>query len=131
MRRAVPARTVVMDRGYDAERVHEAARGTGAVAIIPVRMREPGFRMHGRHRRQMRREFESGAAQAVYSQRSKTETIFSVIKMFGSAVRSRSGHAREVELIYRVLAYNCHRACVISCVVLVMISMQPRAAGIA
>ena len=82
--------------------------------------------MRGRHRRKMRREFESGDAQEEYSQRSKTETVFSVIKrMFGSPVSSHSEQAMEKELLYRVLAYNCHRSCLISCAVLVMISMEP------
>ena len=46
-------------------------------------------------------------------------------RMFGSDLRSHSAQTRETELMYRVLAYNCHRTCVLSCVVLVMISMQP------
>ena len=126
MRRSAPAHTVVMDRGYDAEWVHEAVRDAGARAVIPVRRQEPGFRTRGRHRKQMRVAFESGSILEVYSQRSKTETVFSVIKrLFGSSVSSRSARAREIELLYRVLACNCRRMCVISCVVFLMISMQP------
>ena len=115
-----------MDREHDAERIHEAVRDAGAKSIISVRRQKPGFQTRGRHRGQTRREFESGSAQKEYGQRSKTETVFSVIKrMFGSAVRSHSVHARETELLYRVLAYNYHRACMISCVVFLMISMEP------
>ena len=44
------------------------------------RCQEPGFRTRGRHRRKMGRESGSGDAQKEYSQRSKTETAFSVIK---------------------------------------------------
>ena len=118
---------VVMDKGYDAEWVHEAARDAGLRAVVPVRHQRWGSRTRGRHRRQMQREFESGVAQEAYSQRSKAETILSVIKrVFGSGLRSHSTQTRETELLYRVLAYNCHRACVISCVVLVMISRKPR-----
>ena len=126
-RMALPLRAVVMDKGYDAEWVHEAVRDASLRAVVPVRRQRWGSRTHSRHRRQMQREFESGVAHEAYSQRSKAETIFSVIKrMFGSGLRSHSYHTRETELLYRVLAYNCHRACVISCVVLVMISMEPR-----
>ena len=124
-RLALPPDAVVMDKGYDAEWVHEAVRNIGARAVIPVRQYRPGYRTRGRYRRQMQREFQPGSAQAAYSQRSKTETIFSVIKrVFGSGAVSHSRQAREAELMYRVLAYNCHRVCVISCVVLVMISRE-------
>jgi hypothetical protein len=52
----------------------------GARAVIPVRRQGDGFRMRGRHRRQMRVWFESGEILEIYGQRGKTETIFSVIK---------------------------------------------------
>ena len=69
----------------------------------------------------MKRQFDW----EMYGQRSKTETVFSVIKrMFGSGATSHT-QMREKELVYRVLAYNCHRTCVISYVVLVMISRKP------
>lgn len=48
--------------------------------MIPVRRQEDGFRMRGRHRSQMREEFESGEILETYGQRSRTETILSVIK---------------------------------------------------
>jgi hypothetical protein len=80
MKRTAPVHTVVTDRGHDAGWVHEMAGRIGARAVIPVRRQEGGFRMRGRHRRQMREEFESGEMLEIYGQRSKTETIFSVIK---------------------------------------------------
>ena len=125
-RLALPLRAVIMDKGYDAEWVHEAVRNIGTKAVIPVRQQRLVSRTRGRHRKVMQREFESGSVQDTYGQRSKAETVFSVIKrMFGSDLRSHSAQTRETELMYCVLAYNCHRTCVLSCVVLVMISMQP------
>ena len=62
----------------------------------------------------------------IYSQRNKTETIFSVVKRrFGSELDSHNDVMKTKELLYRVLAYNCHRMCIISCFVLVMISRKP------
>lgn len=93
--------------------------------MIPVRRQEDGFRMRGRHRRQMREEFESGEMLEIYGQRSKTETIFSVIKrMFGSSVSAHNHSMGEKELMYRILAYNCHRTCMIS-FIFWMISRKP------
>ncbi|MDE1830709.1 MAG: hypothetical protein KGI25_10350, partial [Thaumarchaeota archaeon] len=45
-----------------------------------------------------------------YHQRSKVETIFSVIKgMLGDSVTSRSIVTQNRETLYRVIAYNCYR----------------------
>ncbi|WP_425340051.1 transposase [Nitrosopumilus ureiphilus] len=69
----------------------------------------------------MRREFDY----TLYHQRNKCETIFSVIKRrFGSETKSYHNDMKEKELLYRVLAYNCHRMCVISAL-LWMISRKP------
>ena len=45
-------------------------------------------------------------------------------KMFDSDATSYSTQMREKKMVYRVLAYDCHRACMIDCVVLAMISMK-------
>ena len=68
-----------------------------------------------------------GLAQAAYGQRARAETVFSVIKrMFGPGAGSRSMRMAERELLYRVLAHDCHRACVLFSVFLLMISMKPK-----
>ena len=122
MRRYAVPHTVVLDKGYDAEWVHQMIRRSGAASVIPARRyRDGSYRTRGKHRRKMRDSFDEES----YGQRSKTETIFSVIKrMFGSHVSSRSHSMMTAELLYRVLAYNCHRMCVIS-LFFVMISMEP------
>ena len=70
----------------------------------------------------MRRKFD----ETLYHERNKTETIFSVVKRrFDSEIKSYDNTMKTKELLYRVLAYNCHRMCIISCLVLVMISRKP------
>ena len=93
------------------------------LSITPVRKREdcPMYRTRGRYRKLMRREFDD----VLYHQRNKCETIFSVIKRkFGSEIKSYNDSMKEKKLLYRVLAYNCHRMCIISCL-LWMMSMKP------
>ena len=67
--------TVVADKGYDAEMCHRDAIKSGMRAIIPVRKRGRN-RVMGRNRARMARGFD----EAMYHQRSKSETVFSVIK---------------------------------------------------
>ncbi len=112
----------VLDMGYDAEWVHQMIRRHQIVSMIPVRKKSDTIgRTKGRYRKQMRRGFD----ESLYHQRNKCETIFSVIKRrFGSEIKSYNGIMKERELLYRVLAYNCHRMCMISAL-LWMISMQP------
>lgn len=114
---------MVLDKGYDAESVHHLIRQNKMISMIPVRIREdcPVYRTRGRYRKQMRRSFD----ESLYHQRNKCETIFSVIKRrFGSEIKSHNNAMKEKELLYRVLAYNCHRMCMIS-VLLWMISREP------
>ena len=113
----------VLDAGYDAEWVHQSIRDHDMLSMIPVRKREdcPVRRTQGRYRKQMRRSFND----TLYHQRNKCETIFSVIKRrFGSEIMAQNESMMTKELLYRVLAYNCHRMCRIS-FLLRMVSMQP------
>jgi hypothetical protein len=112
----------VLDKGYDAEWVHHMIRNQKILSMIPVRNMDCLIsRTRGRYRKLMRREFDD----TLYHQRNKCETIFSVIKRrFGSEIKSHHDIMKEKELLYRVLAYNCHRMCVISAL-LQMISREP------
>lgn len=112
----------VLDRGYDAEWIHHIIRKHEILSMIPVRKKSDAIgRTKGRYRKEMRRKFDD----TLYHQRNKCETIFSVIKRkFGSEVRPHDHSMKEGELLYRVLAYNCHRMCMISALLL-MISRQP------
>ena len=111
----------VLDKGYDAEWVHHMIRNQKILSMIPVRNMDCLIsRTRGRYRKKMRREFDT-----LYHQRNKCETIFSVIKRrFGSEIKSHHDTMKEKELLYRVLAYNCHRMTMISCL-LWMISREP------
>ena len=112
----------VLDKGYDAEWAHQMIRNQKVLSMIPVRNRDCLIsRIRGKYRKQMRRKFDD----VLYHQRNKCETIFSVIKKkFGSETKSYHNIMKEKELLYRVLAYNCHRMCVISCL-LGMMSRKP------
>ena len=117
-----PMSTMVLDKGYDSESIHKTIRDENIISMIPVRGENTIGSTKGKYRKQMRREFDV----IIYSQRNKTETIFSVVKRrFGSELDSHNDVMKTKELLYRVLAYNCHRMCIISCFVLVMISRKP------
>ena len=75
------------DKGYDAEKNHVLLREElGAMSIIPARNEDvPVCRTKGRYRKEMKR----GYSKKKYHQRSKVETIFSVIKRtMGDEIRS-------------------------------------------
>ncbi|MDH5416516.1 MAG: hypothetical protein OEW86_00825 [Nitrosopumilus sp.] len=103
---------MVLDKGYDAELVHQMIRNENTIYMIPTKNKSCLIsRTKGRYRKIMRREFD----ELLYHQRNKTETIFSVTKRkFGSEIKPYNDSMKEKELLYRVLSYNCHRMCVIS-----------------
>lgn len=104
----VPIRTVVADRGYDSENNHLAAENMGIqnTIIRPKYETLQVYKTKGFHRKNMKRNFDWDT----YHQRSKAETIFSVIKrMLGEYVMSRHIITQNREVMYRVIAYNCYR----------------------
>ena len=118
----IPMNVMVLDKGYDAEPIHKMIRDENIVSMIPVRGNNLISDTHGKYRKLMRREFD----ETLYHERNKTETIFSVVKRrFDSEIKSYDDTMKTKELLYRVLAYNCHRMCIISCLVLLMISRKP------
>jgi len=105
----IPINTVVADKGYDSENNHVTARDLGiASVIIPPRYADVSVRKtKGRYRKALKRD---GYDRTTYHQRNKVETIFSVIKrMFEDSVTSRNVATINHEMMYRVMAYNCHR----------------------
>ena len=55
----------------------------------------------------------------IYHQRSKVETVFSVIKRkYGSSVLSRSFETQKRELLLRMIAYNIDRKIILSLVII-------------
>jgi hypothetical protein len=99
---------VVADRGYDSEQNHVITESLGIrdTIIRPRYESLPVWKTKGFHRKNMKRHFDWES----YHQRSKAETIFSVIKrMLGECVMSRDILTQNRETMYRIIAYNCYR----------------------
>jgi hypothetical protein len=96
------------DKGYDSERNHVLLREElHAMSMIPPRMeRVPLWRTEGLYRKEMKRRF----SERVYHQRSKDETIFSVVKRtMGDEMRSVRVKGLNNEIRLRMIAYNAMR----------------------
>jgi hypothetical protein len=103
-----PIKVGIGDKGYDDEKNHEFLREElHADSIIPARYQDVQvWRTGGRYRKEMKR----GYSKKAYHQRSKNETIFSVIKRtMGDEVRSVSVKAQNNEIRFKVMAYNAAR----------------------
>lgn len=98
---------VSADKGYDAEKHYEFVIETlGSKLYIPVKKQRAGYKTRGFWRKRMQKQFDDKK----YHQRSKIETIFSVIKRkFGSSLQSKKYYSQRNELMQRVLAYNLDR----------------------
>jgi hypothetical protein len=106
--RIKPIRLGIGDKGYDAEKNHELLRDElHAQSIIPARQEGvPVWRTGGRYRKEMKR----GYSKAKYHQRSKDETVFSVVKRtMGDEVRSVRVRAQNNEMRFKIIAYNAAR----------------------
>lgn len=96
---------LVADAGYDAEHTHRYAREERRVrTLIPAKIgRQTTKPASGYWRRQMQTRLHLTR----YAQRWQVETVNSMLKrMLGSALRARSHHARNRELILRSLTLN-------------------------
>jgi len=63
----------------------------------------------------------------IYHQRSKVETVFSVIKRkYGSFVLSKSFETQKKELLFRLIAYNVDRKIILSTLVIIGIHQSPK-----
>ena len=114
----VKCKFVVADRGYDSKKNrYFVLRNMKAYPHIPYR------KMSGRtyERAGVPLKFDK----KIYHQRSKVETVFSVIKRkYGSFVLSKSFETQKKELLIRLVAYNVDRKLIISCVLL-RVSPEP------
>lgn len=102
--------TVVADKGYDSEANLRFILERRGVPIIPVRQgkNKPS---KTKLRKRMLKLFPS--LEKVYHQRSKVETVFSVIKRrFGASLYSKRYPLRMKELALNAVAYNCYRKAV-------------------
>lgn len=99
---------VVLDKGYDAEHVHEFIREVlGAKSIIPARNENVAIhRTEGRYRKQMKR----GYSKKEYHQRSKNETVNSVVKRkWGDGTLALNWRIQNKEIIFRLILYAARR----------------------
>ena len=105
---AKPIKIGIGDKDYDDEDNHELLRDElGATSIIPARYQDvPVWRTKGRYRKEMKR----GYSEKTYHQRSKDETVFSVIKRtMGDEVRSVRTRAQNNEMRLKIISYNAAR----------------------
>jgi hypothetical protein len=104
-----PIKVGIGDKGYDDEEENHVLlrEELHADSIIPARYQDiPVWRTRGRYRKEMKR----GYSKKKYHQRSKDETVFSVIKRtMGDEVRSVKTRAQNNEMRFRVMAYNAAR----------------------
>ena len=103
---------VVADKGYDSKsNRYFVLRKMKAYPHIPYR------KMSGRNYE------KSGVPlifdEKIYHQRSKVETVFSVIKRkYGCFILSKSFEAQKKELLFRMIAYNIDRKIILSLVII-------------
>jgi transposase len=90
---------ILMDKGYDSEKLHRWIRDQGIFSIAPVKKNWA----KGQLRKQLRDCFDY----ALYWQRNIVESLFSALKrLFGSLLHSRSARTQRAELYMRLIAYN-------------------------
>jgi DDE family transposase len=121
MSEILPLSVITADRSYDSEDYHQSVReNLHGLSVIPARYeRIPIWRIHGRHRKQMKR----GYSKFLYNQRNKDETIMSVIKrLFGEHIKSRLTRTQNRELSFRCITYNMHR---LTNLIILMLSTKP------
>jgi len=104
----IKCKYVVADKGYDSKKNrYFVLRNMKAYPHIPYR------KMSGRayERAGVKLKFDK----KIYHQRSKVETVFSVIKRkYGSWILSKSFETQKKELLLRLIAYNIDRKIIIS-----------------
>jgi hypothetical protein len=103
---------VVADKGYDSKKNrYFVLRNMKAYPHIPYR------KISGRNyeRAGVPLKFNK----KIYHQRSKVETVFSVIKRkYGSWILSKSFDTQKKELLFRLIAYNIDRKIILSLVIM-------------
>lgn len=103
-----PFKYVTLDKGYDAEYVHEFIHEQmNAESIIPARNKEvPIWKTSGKYRKQMKR----GYNKKKYHQRSKNETVNYVVDaLMGEEVYAVNWRNQNKELLFRYIMYAAYR----------------------
>ena len=107
----VKCKIVLADKGYDSRKNrYFVLRKMKAYPHIPYRKTSGATYIH----KKKKIEFD----EKIYHQRSKVETVFSVIKRkYGSYILSRTFESQKKELIIRLIAYNIDRKIILSLVI--------------
>jgi len=101
-------KVVILDKGYDAEKVHEFIREVlGAESIIPARNEDvPVYKTKGKYRKLMKK----GYSKKTYHQRNKNETVNSVVKRkWDDGTLALSWKMQNKEILFRLLLYAARR----------------------
>ena len=95
----VKPEVLLLDKGFDAEWLHEKMQQSGIFSLAPVRKNC----RRGKHRKFIRDNMDW----CLYWQRNIIESLFSAIKrLFGSSLYSKKFKTQSTELFCRLLAYN-------------------------
>lgn len=90
---------LVMDKGFDAEWLHQWLNENGTFSVAPARKRC----RRGKHRKLMRDCMDW----YIYWQRNIIESLYSALKrLFGNTVRCKNIRTQTAELFCRLIAYN-------------------------
>ena len=94
---------VCADKGYDSTKNHKfVIKNLQAKSLIKVRK---NLSTHSRST--LRRKIANNFDEKLYHQRSKTETIFSVIKRkYDSHLKARTFSTQKKEIIFKLITYN-------------------------
>ena len=108
----IKCKFVVADKGYDSKsNRYFVLRNMKAYPHIPYR------KISGRTYEKLGVPLKFN--KKIYHQRSKVETVFSVIKRkYGSFVLSKSFETQKKELLFRLIAYNIDRKIILSLVII-------------
>jgi len=108
----ISAKFVVADKGYDSKTNRRfVLNNLKAYPHIPYR------KLTGRNYERLGVPLKFD--EKIYHQRSKVETVFSVIKRkYGSMIKSRSFETQKKEIICRLIAYNIDRQIILSVLII-------------
>jgi hypothetical protein len=109
--KGIKTKYLCADKGYDSEKNHRfVINNLKAESLICVRNL---FSTH--YRNTVRRKVYENFDEKMYHQRSKVETIFSVIKKkYGSCLKARTFYSQKKEILCKLIAYNLDRLCKIT-----------------
>lgn len=102
--------SVIADKGYDSKKNHEyVIRTLHAKSVICVSDKKISSHCA---RSTLRKQVLNNFDYVEYSQRNKSEMVFSIVKnCYGSKLRSRSLVMQRIEILLKLIAYNLRRGC--------------------